>query len=109
MNRVHSKDTIEKLINENKILLIYFGSKDCGICKVIKPELEKILKAYPKITSVQVDVENNIKLSASYNVFTLPAILVFIDGKEFIREARYINMKEINDKIDRYYKLAFDM
>lgn len=108
MEKAYSKEEIENLIRDNEILLLYFSSKSCGVCKVIKPELDKVLKAYPKLKSLQIDVEGNIKLAASYSVFTLPAVIVFVNGKETIREARYINVEEIENRIDRYYKLMYE-
>lgn len=105
MSKTYLKEEIEDLINTNEILLLYFSSKSCGVCKVIKPELDEMLKAYPKLKSLQIDVEGNIKLAASYSVFTLPAVIVFVNGKETIREARYINVEEVGNKIERYYKL----
>lgn len=105
MSKTYLKEEIEALINTNEILLLYFSSKSCGVCKVIKPQLDEVLKTYPKLKSIQIDVEGNIKLAASYSVFTLPAVIVFVNGKETIREARYINVEEIENRIDRYYKL----
>ncbi|URZ03847.1 hypothetical protein CLAUR_039130 [Clostridium felsineum] len=105
MSKIYSKQEVEELINNNEILLLYFESDTCGVCKVIKPELNKILKSYPDIKNIFVNVGGNIKLAASYSVFTLPAVLVFINGKESIRQARYINLEEIESRISRYYKL----
>lgn len=108
MSKTYLKEEIEALINTNEIIFLYFSSKSCGVCKVIKPKLDEMLKAYPKLKSLQIDVEGNIKLAASYSVFTLPAVIVFVNGKETIREARYINVEEIKNKIERYYKLMYE-
>lgn len=108
INTVDTNETLEKLIKENEMVLAYFGSKSCSVCNVMKPKLEKILKSYPKIKSFEVNVQKSQKTAAAYNVFTIPAILVFIDGKETIREARYISIQEINNKISRYYNLLYE-
>lgn len=108
MGKVYSKEEIESLIDDNKILFLYFSSKSCGICKVIKPELDKVLKSYPKIKDLPIDVDGNIKLAAAYSVFTLPAVIVFVNGKESIRQARYINVEEIKNSMDRYYKFMYE-
>jgi thioredoxin-like negative regulator of GroEL len=104
----YSKDVIEQLINCNEMVLIYFGSEDCGVCKAMKPKVEEILKAYPKIKSLQVNVEKSLEVSAAYNVFTIPVILLFIEGKEVIREARHISIQEVDSKIERYYNMLFE-
>lgn len=108
MDIVNSNKIIRDLIDENEMLLIYFGSSTCGVCTDLKPKVKEVIKKYPKVESVQVDVEKSIKISADYNIFTIPAILVFIEGKEVIREARYIGIQDIDSRISRYYDLLFE-
>ena len=42
-------------------------------------------------------------------MFTIPAILVYSEGKEILREARFFNFKEIENFLDRYYKMIFNI
>lgn len=107
MKIVDSKEAIDRLIDENDMVLIYFGSDTCSVCVDMKPKVEKILERYPKIKAVEVEIDKSMKLSTNYNIFTIPAILLFIDGKESIREARYISMEGLEQKINRYYNLFF--
>lgn len=107
MDIIDSSEVIKDLIDENEMLLVYFGSNNCGVCSDLKPKVESILEKYPKIQSVQVDVEKSVKLSADYNVFTIPVIVLFIEGKEAIREARHIGLGDLDGKISRYYDLLF--
>jgi thiol-disulfide isomerase/thioredoxin len=108
MNNINSKEEVENLINNNSMLLIYFGSNNCGVCVDMEPKVEKMLKKYPNIRFIKIDTEKSIKLSTSYNIFTIPAILLFIEGKETIREARHISLQDLDNKISRYYNLLFD-
>jgi thioredoxin-like negative regulator of GroEL len=96
------------LINNNQIVLVYFGSNTCNVCTALKPKVEELIKDYPQIKSAQVDVEKSLTVSAAYNIFTIPVILVFIEGKEIIREARHISMQDISRKIERYYNMLFE-
>jgi thiol-disulfide isomerase/thioredoxin len=107
MNELCEKEILEKAIKDSEMVLIYFGSKSCNVCKVLKPRIEELLKEFPKINSYEVDVEESMEASAAYNIFTIPAILVFVKGKETIREARYISIQEISGKMERYYNLLF--
>lgn len=108
MNIVNSNEAIEELINNNQIVSVYFGSDTCNVCTALKPKVEELIKDYPQIKSAQVDVERSLTVSAAYNIFTIPVILVFIEGKEIIREARHISMQDINSKIERYYNMLFE-
>jgi thiol-disulfide isomerase/thioredoxin len=107
MKEIYLEEEIYELANENKMTLLYFGSPNCNVCKAVKPKIEKILNKYPKIVSTEVNVERSIKAAATYNIFTFPVILLFIEGKETLREARYISIQDIDNKIKRYYDLYF--
>jgi thioredoxin-like negative regulator of GroEL len=108
MDFIDLKETIEELISNNEMVLLYFGGNNCSVCNVMKPKVKEMLKDYPKIKSYQVDVEKSLGISAAYNIFTIPAILVFIEGKEIIREARHISMQDIDSKINRFYNMIFE-
>lgn len=107
MNIVNSIEEINEFKNNNDMLLIYFGSNSCGVCTAMMPKLEKMLEKYPSIKAVKVDAENSVELSATYNVFTIPVIILFIQGKETIREARIISLINLEQKISRYYELFY--
>lgn len=104
---INSIEEINDLINNNEMLLIYFGSDTCGVCNSMMPKVEKMLKRFKEIKSVKVEPENSLELSAKYNVFTIPVIILFIQGKETIREARIISIENLEQKISRYYKLFY--
>lgn len=108
MNMIDTKDAIKELIDNNEMVLLYFGSTGCNVCTALKPKVQELLKQFPKIKSAQVDVENSLEISAAYNIFTIPVILVYIEGKEIIREARHISIQEINEKLERYYNMLFE-
>ncbi|WFD11132.1 thioredoxin family protein [Tepidibacter hydrothermalis] len=105
MDKLYTKEIIDNLIKENDMVLVYFGNKGCGVCNILKPRVRERLKSYPKIKLVEIDVDKNLEAAAQFNIFTIPAILIFIKGKESIRQARYINLEKIEYSIKRYYEL----
>lgn len=107
MNKLNSIEEINKLKNNNDMLLVYFGSNSCSVCNAMFPKIEKMLEKYPNIQAVKVETENSLELSATYNVFTIPVIILFIQGKETIREARIISLIDLEQKISRYYELFY--
>lgn len=108
MNIIDSNKQIEELINSNEMVLIYFGNNTCGVCTDMKPKVEETLKKYPKVKSAKIDVEKSLQISATYGIFTIPAIIIYVEGKETIREARYISIQDIDRKISRIYNLLFE-
>lgn len=47
-------------------------------------------------------------VSAYYNAFVEPTILVFFDGKESIRKSRNVGIEELSTSISRLYKIIFE-
>lgn len=64
-----------------------------------------MLKKYEKIEFIKIDIDLNPKIASKYSVYTIPTILLFIEGKETIREARFISLLDLDNKINRYYNL----
>jgi len=107
MEKIDSIEIIDKLLKTNDMLLLYLGSTSCDVCNIIKPKVEEILTKYPKIKGINIELENSVKISSFYNIFTIPAVILFVDGKETIREARFINLQDLESKISRYYDLYY--
>ncbi len=98
----------QDLIAHEKMLLLYLSRPDCGVCTAIKPKVEEMLSRYPKIRSGYIDLDQLPAAAGEFSVFTIPAVLVYTDGKESVREARYISMEPLEEKIRRPYELLFD-
>ncbi len=73
----------------------------------LRPKIQQLLGKYPEISSYFVDVNKYPDIAAACSIFTIPGILFFIEGKEFIREARHISIVKLEEKIDRYYAMLF--
>ena len=101
----NKKIDVDNLISNNDMVILYFSGSDWGVCKIIKPQIIALLKKYPKIKSAEIKTEESIEISAQYNIFTLPSVLMFIDGKEVIRKLRYMSLVELESNISRYYNL----
>ncbi len=74
MEIINSLDEIQKLKEENTILLLYFSTDYCNVCKTLKPKLEELLKEFPEVKSVFVNLEKLTEASGMFTVFTIPTI-----------------------------------
>lgn len=104
---IKKNDNIENLINENIITVIYFTGSKCGACEVIKKRIEEILKEYSNVNCYEINGEENVDIAARYGVFSLPIVLLFVEGKEAIRVGRNIDFLEFERSIERYNSLLF--
>lgn len=101
-------EELNEQIKSNEALLIYFSGENCGVCKTLKPKIfSSFNEVYPKIKQLEIKTEQNIELARQFNVFALPTILVFLDGKEFQRKERNISVSGFISDIKRPYELFF--
>ena len=98
---------LEKFIKESLINIVYFSGSTCGACDAIKEKVVHIIKEYENIKFMEINAVENKELAASYNIFSLPILLLFVNGKEVLRVGRYFDLLDFKNSIDRYYNLIF--
>lgn len=104
--------TLEKLqdllTNENAVAL-YFSSSRCGVCEAIKPKIIALLETdFPKIHFIEVRSDISPEINGHFGVFSAPTLLVFFEGKEFLRKVRNMGMGELYDALNRNYNMLFN-
>ncbi|MEG0847944.1 MAG: thioredoxin family protein [Niameybacter sp.] len=105
MQQVDTRDEIEEQIKQNELLLLYFTGTACGACEVIKHKVEMILEKYPEVKGIEVNGEQFPQVAMSYGVYALPLMILFVQGKESIREGRNLNLLEFEEKVARYVSM----
>ncbi len=102
-------EDIKSLISGNEAVLLYFSTDRCAPCISLRPKVFDLLeKKFPKMKMELIDAEGSPEISAQFSVFASPTILLFFDGKETRRFSKYISVDELEESIDRYYKMIFD-
>ncbi len=76
-----------------------------NVCQALRPKLFGAVEQNFKECKI-IDIDN-IKLAISFNVFTIPTIVFFLDGKEFLRKSRYVSVDEVIQKVKRPYEIMF--
>jgi len=102
---------IEELNNIIKIkpaVMVYFSGAYCGVCKVLHPKIIKAMKKYyPLIEQINLEVEQYPEIAGQFNVFALPTIIIYFDGKEINRKSRNISINGFISELKRPYGLFF--
>jgi thiol-disulfide isomerase/thioredoxin len=99
---------IRNLISDKTAVLLYFYNDNCAPCKVLRPKVKELVETdFPNIEFRLINAEKYPVTSAEYGVFASPTLLVFIEGKEYIRESKNISISELHEKIERYYNMVF--
>lgn len=103
-----SIEDTEKFIQDHQLSFIYVSREDCSVCHGLLPQVEQVFKKYPEVRTGLVDADEVPEFSGQYTVFAVPALLLFVDGKEYVREARIVPMQQFEEKIKRIYDNVVD-
>jgi thioredoxin-like negative regulator of GroEL len=96
-----SIDQVLRLIDENALAFVYISRKNCGVCHAVQPQVQEMLEEFPTIKPIQVSADDVPEVAGQFTVFTVPALLLFAEGKEVIREARFVVMDELHRKFQQ--------
>lgn len=83
---VNDTEFDEKVLKSSIPVLVDFWAPWCGPCKSIAPVLDEIAREYNgKIMIAKVNVDNNPRSPAQYNVRAIPNLVLFKGGVEVDR------------------------
>ncbi len=109
MQEINSTQDFTQLLNDETAVLAYFSHDNCNVCKVLKPKLsEAFTTQFPKVKQVYVNVERSPELAGQYNIFTVPVVVIFLEGKESMRKSRSFGITEVSEYMQRPYSILFE-
>jgi len=104
---ITSFEEFEKLKKE-AALLAYFSTEACNVCKVLKPKVVHLLEThFPEMKMAYIKSDVLPDVAGQNQIFAAPTILVFFDGREYIRKSRNIGIGELQEAIARLYQMMF--
>lgn len=102
-------ETINSRIAESEAALLYVTTTDCSVCKVLKPKVRQLLEErFPGITFIDVEMDLLPEVGRQYEVFAVPTVIAFFQGKEHLRKVRVFGLEELAEALSRPYSLLFD-
>ena len=97
-----------ELITKEPAVLVYFKNDHCGPCLALRPKVQELIESeFPRLKFIVVDSVQQPELNGEFQVFANPTLLVFFDGKEYIRKSKYVSIPELAAEIERLYRMMF--
>ncbi len=104
MKEVNGKEQWQnEVINSEKPVFVDFWAEWCGPCRIVSPTVEELSKEYnDKVNFVKVNVDENNELASKYNVFSIPTLAIFRDGKIIAQTAGAASKESLRTYIDKH-------
>ncbi|WP_136088870.1 thioredoxin [Auritidibacter ignavus] len=80
---VTDADFQEKVLENDKPVLVDFWAEWCGPCRMLTPVLEKMAEEHAdKITVAKLNVDDNPQVASQYGITSIPAVMAFKNGEK---------------------------
>ena len=70
-----------EVLEAERPVLVDFWAPWCGPCRIIAPHLEELQSEREDIRVVKLNVDDNPQTAATYNVMSIPMLLLFKHGQ----------------------------
>lgn len=101
-------EMIDLFIAENELPFLYISRPHCSVCHALLPQVQERLESYPQIKLGHINADEVPEVAGKFSIFTIPVLLLFYEGKEYIREARIVHLDQLDEKINKLYKNVVD-
>ena len=79
-------DQCERVTRQKGVVLLYFRADWCGACKTMGRIIDQIIDETPEeLIIAKCNIETCLECAASYEVTTIPQMVIFKDGVEIKR------------------------
>ena len=95
-------------VQSEPAILIYFKNDNCAPCLVLRPKLKELVdEFFPNIEMVVIDSVEQPEFAGEFQVYANPTLLVFFDGKEYLRKSKFVAIPQLKAEISRLYTMMF--
>jgi thioredoxin 1 len=93
----------DQVVLQSKLpILVDFWAPWCSPCKTAEPILDELSESYKdKVVFVKVNIDENPTSSQKYNVLSIPATILFKNGKEVGRQIGFSGKEAYEDLLKK--------
>lgn len=85
-----NQEQFNELIQGEDVVFVDFYADWCGPCKMLAPSVDKLAKEHPEVKVVKVNVDNEGMLAQTYQVQSIPTLLVFKNGQVVNKQMGFV-------------------
>lgn len=94
MQHYTNAEDLDRIIHDNKAVLLQFGSASCMPCTAIAAKLDAWGKHHPDVLTYYISVDEYPDLAAQRNVLSVPTAVLYINGMYALEETGHFSLEE---------------
>lgn len=96
-------ENFEQITNSDSLVLVDFYATWCQPCQMMHPILDTLKEQVgDKVRILKLDVEKNEKLSADYQIRSVPTMLLIKNGQVLWRHSGTKSLQELSTLIEQF-------
>ncbi|MBD7985934.1 thioredoxin family protein [Sporosarcina sp. Sa2YVA2] len=99
MKEIGSFEHWLKISTNEPQLLLFVKTDNCSVCEGLYPQVEALQETYA-IPFFKVNVARVPEMAGQLSLFSAPVVLLFQNGREMSRFARFVPMDELKYRLD---------
>ncbi|XP_044728436.1 thioredoxin, mitochondrial [Chrysoperla carnea] len=97
-------DFLAKVMRSEKPVIVNFHAEWCEPCKILTPELKKLIEPMTDIDLAVVDVESHADLVHTFEVKAVPAVIAVRDGLVVDKFIGLVDSTMIKNLVDKLHQ-----
>ncbi|MFC6052627.1 thiol disulfide reductase thioredoxin [Acinetobacter sp. Ac_877] len=98
---LNEKNFSNFISNSDLPILIDLWAEWCGPCKMMAPHFAQVAKHYPNVVFAKIDTEANPRLSAAFNIRSIPTLVLMNKTNEIARISGALRSTELQQWLDQ--------
>ncbi|MCE5090286.1 thioredoxin [Staphylococcus devriesei] len=99
-----SIEHFHQFLETHELAVIHVMRNNCSVCHAVLPQIEDMLKDYPRVPLGVINQSEIEAIAGELSIFTVPVDLIYMNGKEMHRQARFIDMQGFEYQLQRMYE-----
>ena len=100
-------EAFHQIINNNQLVVVHVMRIIVQCAMQCCPQIEDIV-AYPNVKLAVINQSDVEVIAGELSIFTVPVDLIFMNGKEMHRQARFIDMQRFEHQLKLMYDSCFE-
>ena len=102
METQNKTKSFSEILNSDQPVLVDFSAEWCGPCKMMPPILKELKQMTgEKVTILKVDIDKNPAVAASFNIQSVPTLIIFRKGEIKWRQSGVVQARQLKAALDK--------